>query len=54
MNNINIITGNNKTEVSLLSIKIEKHIVDTMLHSCKLCIDYYTKYKSDLCEKIHF
>ena len=49
MNNINVITGNNKTGVSLLSIKIQS-MANIMLHSCKLCIDYYTKYKSDLCE----
>ena len=46
---MHVITGNNKTEVSLLSIKIQK-LANTMLHSCKLCIDHYRKYKSDLCK----
>ena len=49
MNNINVITGNNKIKVSLLSIKIQK-LDNTMVHSCKLCIDHYRKYKPDLCE----
>ena len=47
--NINVITKIIKQKLHYWVLKY-KNIANTMLHSCKLSIDYYTKYRSDLCE----